>query len=115
VLVKRHFINYLGYSSTPPESGAAFFVTLADVVCFQGNTNSTPMKTPTAITFLAALVAFVFSSHSLALAVSLTFSASVVSIFLADCVRTIKPLEMRASLTPFPRPARQAHAFELAA
>ena len=73
------------------------------------------MKTLTALTFLAALVAFVLSSHSLALAASLTFGACVVSIFLADCIRTIKPLEVRANVTSFPRPARQAHAFELAA
>jgi len=73
------------------------------------------MKTLTALTFLAALVAFVLSSHSLALAISLTFGAAIVSIFLADCIRTIKPLEVRANVTSFPRPARQAHAFELAA
>jgi hypothetical protein len=73
------------------------------------------MKTLIVSTFLAALVAFVLSSHSLALAVSLTFGACVVSIFLADCIRTIKPLEVRARITPFPRPARRAQAFKLAA
>ena len=73
------------------------------------------MKTSIALTFLAALVAFVFSTHSLALATSLTFGASLVSIFLADCTRTIKPLEVRAAITPFPRPARRAPAYELAA
>jgi hypothetical protein len=73
------------------------------------------MKTLTALSFLAALVAFVLSSHSLTVAMSLTFGASVVSIFVADCMRTIKPLEVRAKITPFPRSARRASAFELAA
>jgi hypothetical protein len=73
------------------------------------------MKTLTAFTFLAALVAFALSSHSLSLAVSLLFGACVVSIFLADCIRTIKPLEARATITSFPRPARRVQAFELAA
>lgn len=73
------------------------------------------MKTLTALTFLAALVALVVSSQSLALAGSITFGACLLSIFLADCTRTIKPLEVHAAVTRFPRPARQAAAFELAA
>jgi len=73
------------------------------------------MKTLTALTFLAALVAFAVSSHSVAAAASITFGACLISIFLADCSRTIKPLEERAMITRFPRPARRAAAFELAA
>lgn len=73
------------------------------------------MKTITALTFLAALVAFAVSSHSLAAAASLTFGACLISIFLADCTRTIKPLAVPAKITAFPRPARRASAFELAA
>ena len=73
------------------------------------------MKTLPAFTFLAALVAFVLSSHSLAAAASLTFGACLVSMFLLDCTRTIKPLQARAAMVQFPRPARRAPAFELAA
>ena len=73
------------------------------------------MKTYTALLSLAALAAFVLSFQSLALAGSLTFSACILSIFLADCTRTIKPLEARATVMPFPRPVRRAPAHELAA
>ncbi len=73
------------------------------------------MKTLTALLALAALVAFVLFFQSLALAGSLVFGACLLSIFLADCTRTIKPLEARAMVTQFPRPARRATVFELAA
>ena len=73
------------------------------------------MKTLTALLALAALVAFVLFFQSLALAGSLVFGACLLSIFLADCTRTIKPLEARATVMQFPRPARRATAFELAA
>lgn len=73
------------------------------------------MKTSTSLSFLAALVAFVLFSQSLALASSLLFGASLISIFLADCARTIKPLEARSAVVMFPRPARRAPAFGLAA
>ncbi len=73
------------------------------------------MKTSTSLTILAALVAFVLSTQSLALASSLLFGACVISIFLVDCIRTIKPLEVRTAMVQFPRPARAAQAFGLAA
>ena len=37
------------------------------------------------------------------------------SLFVADCTRTIKPLAVRARVVNFPRPARRNPAFELAA
>jgi len=73
------------------------------------------MKTLPAIAFLAALVAFVLSPHNLALAGSLLFAACLVSIFAADYTRAIKPLEVRAAMVDFPRPARRAPALGLAA
>lgn len=73
------------------------------------------MKTLPIITFLAALVAFAFSSHSLAVAGSLFFAVGFVTIFAADYSRVIKPLNLRAEVTGFSRPTRQAQAFELAA
>jgi hypothetical protein len=73
------------------------------------------MKTSTSLAILAALVAFVLATQSLALASSLLFGASLVSIFLVDCTRTIKPLVAQAAVTQFPRPVRRATAFELAA
>jgi hypothetical protein len=73
------------------------------------------MKTIPALTFLAALVAFVLFPHNLALAGSLLFAACLGSIFIADCARTIKPLAVPASVVVFPRPSRRAPAFGLAA
>ena len=73
------------------------------------------MKTLPAISFLAALVAFVFFPHTLALSGSLLFSACLLTIFVADCARTIKPLDVRCNMVAFPRPVRRASAFGLAA
>ena len=73
------------------------------------------MKTLPALSFIAALAAFVLFPHSLAIGGSLLFGACLVSIFVADCARTIKPLQVRAAMVEFPRPARRASAFELAA
>jgi hypothetical protein len=73
------------------------------------------MKTIPTLTFLAALVAFALLPHTLAIAGSLLFGASFLSMFAIDCTRTIKPLEARASVVNFPRPTRRAPAFELAA
>ena len=73
------------------------------------------MKTLPAITFLAALVAFVLFPHNLALTGSLLFAACLVSIFAADYARTLKPLEVRAAVVNFPRPTRRAPALGLAA
>ena len=73
------------------------------------------MKTISALTLSAALAAFVLFTQSLAVAASVIFGACFLSIFLADCTRTIKPLEVRAGVVTFPRPARRAPALELAA
>lgn len=73
------------------------------------------MKTIPAFIFLAALAAFVLLPHTLATASSLLFGACLISIFLADYTRTIKPLEARSAVVEFPRPARRAPAFGLAA
>jgi hypothetical protein len=73
------------------------------------------MKTLPALSFLAALVAFVLFPHTLALSGSLLFSACLITIFVADCARTIKPVDTRSTLLAFPRPTRRASAFELAA
>jgi len=72
------------------------------------------MKTLPAITALAALVAFVLFPHTLAIAGSLLFATCLLSIFVADYNRTLKPLEVRATVVGFPRPARRTPAFELA-
>jgi hypothetical protein len=76
---------------------------------------TTSMKTLPAISFLAALVAFVLFPHNLAMIGSLLFAASIVSIFVADYTRTLKPLTTRATVVNFPRPGRRAATFELAA
>ena len=76
---------------------------------------TTPMKTLPAIAFLAAFVAFVLSPHNLAMISSLYFAASIVSIFVADYTRTLKPLAVRAAVVNFSRSDRRAAAFELAA
>ena len=73
------------------------------------------MKTLPALTFVAALVAFVLFPHNLALAGTLLFAACLVTIFVADCARTIKPLAAPALVVEFPRPSRRAPALELAA
>lgn len=73
------------------------------------------MKTLPAISYLAALVAFVLFPNTLVLSGSLLFSACLLTIFVADCAKTIKPLEVRSNLVVFPRPARRVSAFGLAA
>jgi hypothetical protein len=77
--------------------------------------NTTSMKTLPSIAFLAALVAFVLSPHNLAMISSLLFAAGIVSVFVADYSRTLKPLTIRTNVVNFPRPSRRAPAFELAA
>ena len=64
------------------------------------------MKTLPAITSLAALAAFVLFSHTLAIAGSLLFATCLLSIFVADYHRALKPLEVRAAVVGFPRPVR---------
>ena len=73
------------------------------------------MKTLPAFTFLAALVAFFVLPHTLPVVASLVFGTCLVTIFVADYARSIKPLAVRAAVVEFPRPARRAAAFELAA
>jgi len=76
---------------------------------------TTSMKTLPLIASLAALVAFVLSPHNLAMISSLLFSAGIVSVFVADYTRSLKPLTTRAAVVNFPRSGRRAGAFELAA
>ena len=73
------------------------------------------MKTLPAISFLAALVAFVLFPATLALSGSILFGACLMTIFVADCAKTIKPVDVHSNLVTFTRPARRAAAFELAA
>jgi hypothetical protein len=73
------------------------------------------MKTLPAITFLAALVAFVLFPHNLALAGSLLFAACLMSIFVADYTRTMKRFETQAAVVEFSRPTRRSPAIGLAA
>jgi len=73
------------------------------------------MKTLPALTTVAALAAFVLLPHTLPIAASLLFGTCLIGIFAADYARTIKPLAMPAKLVEFPRPARRAPAFGLAA
>jgi hypothetical protein len=73
------------------------------------------MKTLPAISFLAALVAFVLFPHNLALAGSLLFAACLMSIFVADYTRTIKRFETRAVVVEFAGPTRRSPALGLAA
>jgi len=73
------------------------------------------MKTIIASTFIAALVAFTVLPHTLTIAGSLLFGACFISIFAADCTRTIKPLEVRARVVNFTRPSRRVPVLELAA
>lgn len=73
------------------------------------------MKTLPALTALTALAAFALLPHTLPIAASLLFGTCLISIFAADYARTIKPLTATAAVVTFPRPARRAPAFELAA
>jgi len=77
--------------------------------------NFTSMKTLPTIASLAALVAFVLSPHNLAMISSLLFAAGIVSVFVTDYTRSLKPLTIRATVVNFPRPGRRASALELAA
>jgi hypothetical protein len=72
------------------------------------------MKTLPAIASLAALVAFVVSPTP-AVAGSLCFGVSLVTIFAADYARMIKPLAPRAILVTFPAAVHPAQTCELAA
>ena len=73
------------------------------------------MKNLPALTSLAALVAFALLPHTLPIAASLLFATCLIGIFAADYTRTFKPLEVRRMVVAFPRPARRAPAFGLAA
>ena len=75
----------------------------------------TSMKKLPALSFLAALVAFVLFPHSLAVGGSLLFGACILTIFVADCARTIKPLTASAAMVEFHRPTGRTTDFELAA
>ena len=77
--------------------------------------NFTSMKTLPAIAFLAALVAFVLFPHKLAMISSLLFASGIISIFVGDYTRSLKPLTTQAAVVTFPRPGRRVAAFELAA
>jgi len=72
------------------------------------------MKNLPAISSLAALVAFVLFPTP-AVAGSLFFGVSLVTIFAMDYSRARMPITTRASLVTFPQPARPAQTCELAA
>jgi hypothetical protein len=73
------------------------------------------MKTLPALASISALAAFALLPHTLPIIASLVFGACLVGIFAADYSRTIKPLTMPAKVVEFPRPARRAASFGLAA
>ena len=73
------------------------------------------MKTLPALTLIAAVAAFALFPYNLPLAATLLFGTSLVSIFASDYGRALKPLTASAKVVEFPRPARPAPAFGLAA
>lgn len=91
-----------------------FFVTFPEAGCSWDNHHFNTMKSILSTATLAALVAFAFIP-SPAIAASAFLAVSLLTIFVADYTRALKPLAPRATVVAFPRPARPAQTCELAA